>query len=118
MPWKKARKLIRDDPRYKNFTESDHVRLQLASRKPTQYTVGEPASACLRIIDIYIYTCKMVSHCSQKCVFFCIGSLVVSVCVIFQRREAEYDKHLRDKMVMAKNEFRSLLRETKIISYK
>jgi transcription elongation regulator 1 len=32
MPWKKARKLIRDDPRYKNFTESDHVRLQLAAQ--------------------------------------------------------------------------------------
>jgi transcription elongation regulator 1 len=58
MPWKKARKLIREDPRYKNFAESDH------------------------------------------------------------RREAEYDKHLRDKMVMAKNEFRGLLRETKIITYK
>ena len=40
MPWKKARKLIRDDPRYKNFTESDHVRLQLAARKPTQYSRG------------------------------------------------------------------------------
>ncbi|CAI8016988.1 Transcription elongation regulator 1, partial [Geodia barretti] len=25
MPWKKARKLIREDPRYKNFSESDHV---------------------------------------------------------------------------------------------
>ena len=37
---------------------------------------------------------------------------------VFQRREMEYDKHLRDKMVMAKNEFRSLLRETKVISYK
>ena len=35
-----------------------------------------------------------------------------------QRREAEYDKYLRDKMMEAKNEFRALLRETKILSYK
>ena len=35
-----------------------------------------------------------------------------------QRREVEYDKYLRDKMVTAKNEFRSLLKETKIITYK
>ena len=34
MPWKKARKLIKEDPRYKNFTESDHVRLHRAARKP------------------------------------------------------------------------------------
>ena len=25
MPWKKARKLIKEDPRYKNFGDSDHV---------------------------------------------------------------------------------------------
>ena len=38
--------------------------------------------------------------------------------VLLQRREIEYDKHLRDKMVKAKNEFRALLRETKIITYR
>ena len=38
--------------------------------------------------------------------------------MLLQRREAEYDKYLRDKMVIAKNEFRNLLKETKIISYK
>ena len=26
MPWKKARKLIKEDPRYKNFGQHDHVR--------------------------------------------------------------------------------------------
>ena len=25
MPWKKVRKLIKEDPRYKNFGDSDHV---------------------------------------------------------------------------------------------
>ncbi len=25
MPWRKARKLIKEDVRYKNFTDSDHV---------------------------------------------------------------------------------------------
>lgn len=58
MPWKKARKYIKEDPRYKHFSDSDH------------------------------------------------------------RREAEYDKYLRDRMIEAKNEFRALLRETKILTYK
>ena len=44
----------------------------------------------------------------------CDDAVVFSV----QRREAEYDKYLRDKMVAAKNEFRGLLRETKLITYK
>jgi len=35
-----------------------------------------------------------------------------------QRRELEYNKFLRDKMVVAKNEFRALLRETKKITYR
>ena len=35
-----------------------------------------------------------------------------------QKREVEYDKYQRDKMSIAKNEFRSLLKETKIISHK
>lgn len=37
---------------------------------------------------------------------------------VAQRRELEYDKHLRDKMIVAKNEFRALLRETKMITYR
>ena len=37
---------------------------------------------------------------------------------VVQRRELEYDKHLRDKMIVAKNEFRALLRETKMITYR
>lgn len=35
-----------------------------------------------------------------------------------QRREHEYDKFMRDTMVTAKNDFKSLLKETKLISYK
>ena len=35
-----------------------------------------------------------------------------------QRRELEYDKFLRDKMVVTKNGFRALLRETKKITYR
>ena len=35
-----------------------------------------------------------------------------------QKREVEYDKYQRDKLNIAKNEFRSLLRETKVITYK
>lgn len=58
MSWKKARKLIKEDPRYKSFGDTDH------------------------------------------------------------RREHEYDKFLRDAMVTAKNDFKSLLKETKLINYK
>ena len=39
-------------------------------------------------------------------------------CLFLQKREAEYDKFLRDKMVSAKNEFRALLRESKHLSHK
>ena len=35
-----------------------------------------------------------------------------------QRREAEYCEYLKDRLVEAKNEFRALLRETKIITYR
>lgn len=35
-----------------------------------------------------------------------------------QKREVEYDKYQRDKLNIAKNEFRILLRETKVITYK
>eukprot|EP00731_Ephydatia_muelleri_P020676 Em0013g403a len=58
MPWKKARKLIKEDPRYKNFGDSD------------------------------------------------------------ERREAEYDYYLREKMVAAKEDFKKLLLETKQITFR
>ena len=58
MPWKKARKLIKEDPRYKNFGDSD------------------------------------------------------------ERREAEYDYYLREKMVAAKEDFKKLLLEIKSITYR
>ncbi|XP_064382447.1 transcription elongation regulator 1-like isoform X2 [Halichondria panicea] len=58
MPWKKARKLIKEDPRYKAFGDSDNG------------------------------------------------------------REREYDKFLRDAMISAKNDFKSLLKELKLINYK
>ena len=35
-----------------------------------------------------------------------------------QRRELEYDKFLNYKMIVAKNKFRALLRETKKIAYR
>lgn len=35
-----------------------------------------------------------------------------------QKREVEFDKYQSDKLVMAKNEFRSLLKESKFITYK
>ena len=37
---------------------------------------------------------------------------------VLQKREVEYDKYLRDKLNVAKNEFRSLLKETKLITHK
>ena len=38
--------------------------------------------------------------------------------LLFQKREVEYDKYQMDKIIMAKNDFRSLLKETKLITYK
>lgn len=35
-----------------------------------------------------------------------------------QKREVEFDKYQMDKLALAKNEFRSLLKETKLITYK
>ena len=37
---------------------------------------------------------------------------------VHTEEELEYNKFLRDKMVVAKNEFRALLRETKKITYR
>ena len=70
MPWKKAKKLIREDPRYKNFTESDHVRLQLAARKPNLYSKMEPVGMCTQ----YVYTCSYIGsvclhHVSTWCMY-------------------------------------------------
>ena len=80
MSWKKAKKLIKEDPRYKNYTDSDHVRSRQGQR----------------------------GHFS-----------LLTLCVCFeQKREAEYQKYLRDKQHRAKNEFRALLKETKLITYK
>ena len=42
--------------------------------------------------------------------------VLLNVC--FQRREVEYDEYLKDRLVEAKNEFRALLRETKVITYR
>ena len=53
MPWKKAKKLIREDPRYKNFTESDHVRLHLAARKPN------------------LYDSQLANHAHKNCITVC-----------------------------------------------
>uniref|UniRef100_A0A1X7VJW6 Transcription elongation regulator 1 n=3 Tax=Amphimedon queenslandica TaxID=400682 RepID=A0A1X7VJW6_AMPQE len=58
MPWKKARKYIKEDYRYKNYSDSDHD------------------------------------------------------------REDEYERFLHDKMKQAKDDFRSLLSETKMITFK
>lgn len=38
--------------------------------------------------------------------------------MFWQKREVEFDKYQSDKMVLSKNEFRSLLKETKFITYK
>ena len=53
----------------------------------------------------------MLGGVSVRYLMFCFLPVV-------QRRELEYDKHLRDKMIVAKNEFRALLRETKMITYR
>lgn len=34
-----------------------------------------------------------------------------------QKREEEYERFLRDKLVLAKTEFKTLLKETKMIDY-
>lgn len=56
--------------------------------------------------------------CHVECILTVYMYDAVCTVVFVQRREAEYDKYLRDKMVTAKNEFRSLLRETKVLNYK
>ena len=38
--------------------------------------------------------------------------------LLLQKREVEYDEYLKDRLMAAKNEFRTLLRETKAITYK
>ena len=65
MPWKKAKKLIRDDPRYKNFTESDHVRLQLAARKLTLYNVCTIVIAPLCYGLYHVCICVHVRRCQS-----------------------------------------------------
>ncbi len=40
------------------------------------------------------------------------------VVIILQKREVEYDKFQRDKLLTAKSDFRVLLHETKILTYK
>ena len=42
----------------------------------------------------------------------------VIVCDFEQKREREFNYYLEEKMVKAKAEFRELLKETKIITYK
>ena len=83
MPWKKARKLIKEDPRYKNYGDTDHVCTCNYKNRHTT-AIG------------------MMTHNNFS----------------FQRREAEYDEYLKDRLVEAKNEFRALLKETKAISYR
>ena len=56
MPWKKARKLIKDDPRYKNYGDTDHVRLHLAARKHTTHTHQKGL-----VYYMYMYMCCTVS---------------------------------------------------------
>ena len=105
MPWKKARKLIKEDPRYKNFGDSDHV-----SERISVSRLSLSKSSCNAA---HVPKLAVVSNlcCSLLCVT-CHPPPYV------QRRELEYDKYLRDKMVVAKNEFRALLRETKKITYR
>ena len=38
--------------------------------------------------------------------------------ICLQRREKEFDDYLREKYVQAKADFRELLKETKLITYK
>jgi hypothetical protein len=38
--------------------------------------------------------------------------------LVLQKREVEYDKYQMDKLTEAKSDFRVLLRETKLITYK
>ena len=52
MSWKKARKLIKDDPRYKNYGDTDHVRLHLAARKHTTHTHQKGL-----VYYMYMYMC-------------------------------------------------------------
>ena len=44
MPWKKARKQIKDDVRYINFTDSDYVSCQ---------------GICLRRVRSYVFVCGL-----------------------------------------------------------
>ena len=51
------------------------------------------------------------------CEYYCCLFLCLCVCICQQRREEEYERFQRDKMVQAKNEFKALLKETKKIDY-
>lgn len=61
----------------------------------------------LYCVDVYMYVQNVVNQ-------------LYGIIVLWplQRREVEYDKFLHDKMIRAKEEFRALLRETKIITHR
>ena len=44
MSWKKAKKLIKEDARYKAFSDDDHVRLKAGSQYDTDTSVVSQAS--------------------------------------------------------------------------
>ena len=49
MPWKKARKLIKEDPRYKNFGDSDEASaLSESPFLPAVYFIGASVSSPIK----------------------------------------------------------------------
>lgn len=48
MPWRKARKYIKDDVRYKGFSDNDHVSTSFSLNTINMYT--------MKIHVLYIYT--------------------------------------------------------------
>ena len=84
MPWKKARKLIRDDPRYKNFTESDHVRLQLAACKPTSFICTHTVHPDTLAVGRWNYSIIILRLSCVCCVMAYVGYNAVCVCVVVE----------------------------------
>ena len=50
--------------------------------------------------------------------YFPFSLLFSRICVCFQKREREFENYLHEKVQKAKSDFRELLKECKIITYK
>lgn len=112
--WKKARKLIKKDPRYELYGEDDKVTflyhwccLSLVLFIIVFFVFLD----VVRIILLYLFLPFILHTCDTHiCSCICFKSL--------QEREAEYERFCKERKYRCKEEFRNLLRETKCITYR